>query len=250
MKNAESKNHSNKPKAIILLCSKSSFMEAKYQKIREIVKKELSNSHHDMEHVLRVYNLCLRLAGSEPNVDLDVLKTAALLHDIARVKEFQDKTGTVEHASLGAEMAEGILKKLDYSGEKISQIQHCIAVHRYRRNREPQTLEAKILFDADKLDSLGALGVARAFMMAGDFHQRIYSDVPIEEYLQDNVVGWKGEVGLKDVSKHTPNLEFELKFKHIPDRLYTQRAKEIAEDRLKFMERFFEKLRLEISGEP
>jgi uncharacterized protein len=224
-------------------------MEAKYQKIREIVEKELSNLHHDMEHVLRVYNLCLHLAKHEPNVDWNILKTAALLHDIARAKEFHDKTGNVEHASLGAEMAEEILENLGYSEEKISKIKHCIKVHRYRRFREPQTVEAKILFDADKLDALGAVGVARAFMMASEFQQKIYSDIPIEEYLKDNVVGGKLEGGLKDFSKHTPNIEYELKFKHIPERLYTEKAKEIAEKRLKFMEHFFERLRLEISGE-
>jgi uncharacterized protein len=224
-------------------------MEVKYQKIREIVKKELSESHHDIEHVMRVYNLCLHIAKHEPNADLDVLKTAALLHDIARVKEFQDKTGKVEHASLGAEMAEKVLRTLDYTEDKIAQVKHCITVHRYRRNREPQTIEAKILFDADKLDSLGAIGVARAFMMAGHLHQKIYSDTSVEEYVNENVRGEKAEVGLKDASKHTPNLEYELKFKHIPKRLYTQKAKEIAEERLQFMENFFETLKMEIRGE-
>jgi uncharacterized protein len=224
-------------------------MEAKYQKIREDVEEELSNSHHDMEHVLRVYNLSLRLASHEPSVDLDVLKTAALMHDIARAKEFQDKTGTVEHASLGAEMAEEILKKFGYSKEKIDQIKHCIIVHRFRRNREPQTMEAKILFDADKLDSLGALGIARAFMMAEEFRQKIYSDISAGKYLKENVIGGKVEGGVKDASKHTPNLEYELKFKHIPERLYTNHAKEIAKERLQFMEQFFNRLRMEISGE-
>jgi uncharacterized protein len=171
------------------------------------------------------------------------------MHDIARAKEFQDKTGTVEHASLGAEMAEEILKKFGYSKEKINQIKHCIIVHRFRRNREPQTMEAKILFDADKLDSLGALGIARAFMMAEEFRQKIYSDISAGKYLKENVIGGKVEGGVKDASKHTPNLEYELKFKHIPERLYTNHAKEIAKERLQFMEQFFNRLRMEISGE-
>jgi uncharacterized protein len=224
-------------------------MDNKLQKIKEIVKKELSSSHHDIEHIERVYNLCLHLAKYESNVDLEILKTAALLHDIARFKEFQDKTGKIEHATLGAEMAEEVLKTLGYSREKIEQIKHCIIVHRYRRNRKPRTMEAKILFDADKLDALGAVGVARAFMMAGHYNQKIYSNVSIEEYLRDNVFEGKPEGGLKDVSKHTPNIEYELKLKHIPERLYTPKAKTISKERLRFMENFFERLKTEISGE-
>jgi len=224
-------------------------MEAKLERIREIVEKELSSSHHDWEHVARVYNLCLHLAEHESNIDLEILKAAALLHDIARVKEFRDRTGTVEHATLGAEMANPILKMLDYPQEKIAQIEHCITVHRYRRNRKPQTTEAQILFDADKLDSLGAVGVARAFMMADHFGQKIYSDVSIEEYVRDNIIGEKAEVGLKNVSKHAPNLEFELKFKNIPERLYTRKARQIGKERLQFMENFFKRLKMEIDGE-
>jgi uncharacterized protein len=224
-------------------------MDNRLQRIKEIVKKELSSSHHDIEHIERVYNLCLHLAKYESNVDLEILKPAALLHDIARFREFQDKTGKIEHATVGAEMAEEVLKTLGYSREKIEQIKHCIIVHRYRRNRKPRTTEAEILFDADKLDALGAVGVARAFMMAGHYNQKIYSNISIEEYLRDNVLGEKTEGHLKDISKHTPNIEYELKFKHIPERLYTPKAKAISKERLQFMENFFERLKMEISGE-
>jgi len=224
-------------------------METKYQKIEGIVARELSCSAHAMEHVMRVYNLCLHLAKYELNVDLDVLKTAALLHDIARVEEFNDKTGSIDHSVLGAEMADKILRTLGYSEEKIAHVKHCIATHRFRSKVKPQTKEAKILFDADKLDVLGAIGVARSFMIAGQYGQKIYSDVSIQEYLKDNVVGEKADGRVRDISKHTPILEFELKFKHVPERLYTQKAREIAEERLQFMEDFFEKLKREIKGQ-
>ena len=224
-------------------------MEAKYQKIEKTVARELSCSAHAMEHVMRVYNLCLHLAKHELNVDLDVLKTAALLHDIARVKEFNDKTGSIDHSALGAEMAEKILGTLGYSKEKIAHVKHCIAAHRFRGKVKPQTKEAKILFDADKLDVLGAIGVARSFMIAGQYDQKIYSDISIQEYLKDNVVGEKADGRVRDISKHTPDLEFELKFKHILERLYTQKAREIAKERVQFMENFFEKLKREIKGE-
>lgn len=224
-------------------------MEAKYQKIEKTVARELSCSAHAMEHVMRVYNLCLHLAKHELNVDLDVLKTAALLHDIARVKEFNDKTGSIDHSALGPEMAEKILGTLGYSKEKIAHVKHCIAAHRFRGKVKPQTKEAKILFDADKLDVLGAIGVARSFMIAGQYGQKIYSDISIQEYLKDNVVGEKADGRVRDISKHTPDLEFELKFKHVLERLYTQKAREIAKERVQFMENFFEKLKREIKGE-
>jgi uncharacterized protein len=92
-------------------------MEQKYRRIREIAEKELSSSAHDMEHVMRVYNLCLRLANNQPDIDLDTMKTAALLHDIARVKENNDNSGKTDHAILGAEMAESILRRLGWPEE-------------------------------------------------------------------------------------------------------------------------------------
>jgi uncharacterized protein len=228
---------------------KSVAMEAKYQKIREIAERELSCSTHEIEHVMRVQNLCLYLAKFEQNIDLDVLKTAVLLHDIARVKEFEDKNGTIDHALLGAEMSAEILRKLGYSEEKIAQIKHCIATHRFRSEIKPQTKEAQILFDADKIDALGAVGIARAFMLGGQYGQKIYLDIPIETYLKNNVVDEKNHGKIKDITKHSANLEFELKFKHIPERLYTQKAREIAEERLRFMEKFYERLKMEIEAE-
>ncbi len=224
-------------------------MEARRRRIKEIVERELSCSAHAMEHIIRVYNLCLHLAEDESNMDMNVLEAAALLHDIARVKEFTDKTGSIDHAVLGAAMAEQILKMLGYSEKKIAHIKHCITAHRFRGEVKPETTEAKILFDADKLDVLGATGVARSFMVAGQYGQRICSDVPIDMYLKDNVVGGRADGRIRDMSKHTPRLEFELKFKHVPERLHTRKAREIAEKRLRFMREFFERLEKEMIGQ-
>ena len=110
---------------------------------------------------MRVYRNAMVIAADDPTVDIDILLTAVLLHDIARVKEDQDNTGKTDHAIVGAEMAEIILKKLNYPPEDIEKIKHCIQTHRYRTSSPPASKEAKILFDADKLDLLGALGIAR-----------------------------------------------------------------------------------------
>jgi len=217
----------------------------KHKRIIEIVQDKLTCSAHNLDHVFRVYNLCLLLAKYENNVDLEILIPSALLHDIARVEESEDKTGEVDHAVLGSEIAEDILRVLEYEEEKIKKIKHCIIAHRFRTGNEPKTIEAKILFDSDKLDVIGASGIARTFMLAGQFGQRLTVNEPLNDYLKSNTV----ENGrLKDVSKHTPFIEYEVKFKKIPEKLYTEKAKEIGKKRLKFMEEYFNILKLEIKG--
>jgi uncharacterized protein len=229
-------------------------MEEKYRQLKKIVEKEMeaASPAHDINHVMRVYNLCLELAKSETNVDLDVLRTAALLHDIARTRE--DKRGhihvlDVDHAVLGAEMSDKILRDLGYPEEEIEHVKHCIASHRFRGENPPRTMEAKILAEADKLDVLGATGIARSFMIGGECGQKLYSDTPIDDYIKENLVGGKPNGRIIDPSKHASNLEFETKFKQIPNRLYTQRAREIAMERLEYMRQFFERLKSEINGQ-
>ena len=220
-------------------------VEEKHKKIIEIVDQKLTCSAHNLDHVFRVYNLCLLIAKYEKDVNLEILIPSALLHDIARVEESQDKTGEIDHAVLGSVMAEDILRKLEYEEEKIDKIKHCIIAHRFRTGNEPNTIEAKILFDSDKLDVIGASGIARTFMLAGQFGQRLIADESLDEYIKCNTV----ENGrLKDVSKHTPFIEYEVKFKKIPNKLYTDKAKEIGKERLKFMDEYFNRLKSEIEG--
>ena len=220
-------------------------IDTQYKEIIEIVQDKLTCSAHNLDHVFRVYNLCLLIAKYEDDVDLEVLIPSALLHDIARVEESKDKTGELDHAILGSEIAENILRKLQYEEEKIEKIKHCIISHRFRTGNEPNTIEAKILFDSDKLDAIGASGIARTFMLSGQFGQRLTINQKLNDYLEQNTV----ENGrLKDVSKHTPFIEYETKFKKIPDKLYTKQAKEIGKERLEFMEEYFNRLKLEIDG--
>ncbi len=220
-------------------------IDTKYNEILEIVEDKLTCSAHNLDHVFRVYKLCLLIAKYEKDVDMEILIPSALLHDIARVEESKDKSGKVDHAILGSEIAEGILRKLEYEEEKIQKIKHCIIAHRFRTGNEPNSIEAKILFDSDKLDAIGATGIARTFILAGQFGQRLIADEPLKDYLESNTV----ENGrLKDVSKHTPFVEYEVKFKKIVDRLYTDKAREIGKERLMFMGEYFNRLKLEIEG--
>jgi len=222
-------------------------MEDPFKTIRDIVVKELQCSAHNIDHIDRVYNLCLKLSEEE-NVDLEVIKVAALLHDIARVKEDRDSTGATDHAVLGAQMAYSILKNLDFTEDKIKHIQDCIITHRYRTGNIPQTKEAEILFDADKLDTIGVVGLARCFIWVGKNNAYLYRKVDIEDYIKENLGGSiKGRI--QDASKHSVNIEYETKLKFIVDKLHTNKAKEIGKERIEYFKNFLDKLEKEINGE-
>ncbi len=222
-------------------------MNEKIKEIQKIVSDELSCCAHNFEHVMRVYNLSIYLAKGE-KIDMEVLKISALLHDIARRKEDNDKTGDIDHAILGAEMAENILKKINYSQDKINSVKHCVTTHRFRTGNKPKTKEAMILFDADKLDVLGAIGIARCYMFAGQQKQAIFSETPIDEYIKNNL--FNGEINgrIKDNSKHASNIEFQIKLQYIPNKLYTSKAKIIGKEKVKYMKTFFNQLEKEIKG--
>lgn len=220
-------------------------MNKRIEIIKKRMEKELSCSAHNIDHVMRVFNLTRIIAKTESEVDMNILEPAALLHDIARTIESNDTSGKTDHAILGSEMAASILKELNYTSSEIERIQHCISSHRYRTNNIPQTIEAKILFDADKLDVIGSVGIARTFMLAGQFGQRI-TTTSNEEYDKDNIVK-NGRI--KDVSKHSPFMEYEFKFKKVPQKLFTNEGKRIGEKKLKYMEHFFSVLDKELSCE-
>lgn len=221
-------------------------MEERFEKIKEIVEKELSCSAHQMDHVMRVYNLSLTLAKGK-NLNLNVLRASALLHDIGRIKEDEDPSGETDHAILGAEMAKPTLEKLNFKENEIRHIQECITSHRSRTEKIPKTVEAKILFDADKLDALGTIGIARGFMWVGKNKAKLYSKPPIKQYIKENL-GGKKNGRIKDKTKHSVQIEFETKSKFILDKLHTKKAKKIGKKRLKEFSNFIKKLEKEIKG--
>lgn len=98
-----------------------------FEKIRKRSEEFLKHSHHSKSHVERVYNLAVRIAKEE-NADLDVVKAAVLLHDIARAMEDEGKIE--DHATEGAKMARKVLEEVDFPKEKIDKVIHCIETHR------------------------------------------------------------------------------------------------------------------------
>jgi len=207
------------------------------KKIREESRKLFSekNGSHGWEHTLRVYNLAVHI-GKKENADLKILETAALLHDIARHKE-DLSDGKIDHAKEGALMAEKILKKHGFSKDEIEKIKHCIVSHRFRGKNIPKSKEAKILFDADKLDSIGAVGIGRTFLFAGEIGARLQNSPGIN--IEKTKPYSKEDTGYR---------EFVVKLSKIRARMLTREGKKLAGERHKFMVEFFDRFNKEISG--
>jgi len=196
-----------------------------------------NDSAHSFEHVKRVVATARRIAEAE-GADLSIVQTAALLHDIGRAE--QSRTG-VCHAEAGARRAREILQ--GYPEEFVGAVVHAIAAHRFRdRSNSPQTLEAKVLFDADKLDALGAIGVARAYAMAGQRGQRLWSPLhaaPADD-LSSAIAG--------EPEDHTPVQEFLFKLRHLQETMLTVTGRALAADRHAFMVSFFDRLDREVNS--
>jgi uncharacterized protein len=207
-----------------------------FSQIRKEAMKYFKNTKesHDWRHTERVYNLCMIL-GKKENVNIEIIKYAAILHDIGR--DYQDRSnGKICHAEKGAKLAKKILDKYKMDIEKIEKIIHCIITHRFRGNKNPQTIEAKVLFDADKLDSIGAVGIGRAFLFAGEVGAKLHNK---------NIDINKTRPYTKE---DTAYREFKIKLSKVKDRMLTQEGKRIAKNRHKFMVKFFNRLNKEVEG--
>lgn len=188
---------------------------------------------HAFDHVMRVVTMAERLARAE-GANVEVVRLAALLHDISRHDEDTNEAG--DHALLAADHARRLLADAGAPDDFIEAVTHAIAAHRFRNAIEPQTLEAKVLFDADKLDTIGAIGVARAFAYGGHMGQALWGTV------SPNYRPGGDEA-------HTPHHEFHYKLRHIKDRLYTETGRAIAEARHTYMAAFFEQMAAEVEGQ-
>jgi uncharacterized protein len=193
---------------------------------------------HDFAHIERVLALAERIGAAE-GADLEIVRAAVLLHD-AHGANPADRPGRKRHHENAAEFARRVLTAEGWPEDRIAAVQHCIRAHRYRGEEQPQTLEAKVLFDCDKLDVLGAIGVARAVAYAALAGQPLTG----EPSARFRATGEK-EPG----EPHTPYHEFLFKLSKIKDRLFTPAARALAQDRHRYLAGFFEQLHSEIAGE-
>jgi len=196
-----------------------------YLKIETYMKSCMRDSAHDRLHVYRVLYSALDIAKDHA-LDKEVLIASALLHDIAR--DAQYKNSAVDHAAAGAVMAQRFLVSIGWPQAKADHVRACIATHRFRNDNPPESIEAKIIYDADKLDVIGTLGVARTLMYNAEVNEPIYC------------VDGSGQV-LDGSGDESPSFfrEYFYKLKNVHGRLYTRRAREIAEMRVKAAADFY-----------
>jgi len=193
-----------------------------------------ASGSHDWDHTRRVVALCEHI-GRVEKADMGALRIAAYFHDIGRCRQ-DNSSGDRCHAREGARMAAEILDRLPLSGDEKENIVHAIRAHRFREHHAPDTLEAKVLFDADKLDAIGAVGVARAYLFAGEVGARLHNpeiDVTAAPAYSENDTGYR---------------EYLVKLRHIHTRMLTGEGRRLAAERHLFMESFFKRFISEVEG--
>jgi uncharacterized protein len=191
-----------------------------------------SDPVHDFDHILRVYRMAERLAVAE-GADMEIVRAAALLHD-AEGSNLADQAKRATHHHASADFA-------GWDEQRIAAVQHCIRAHRFRDTSEPpQSLEAQILFDADKLDAIGAVGLARVIAYSARVPRPFYAP-PSAQFLQ---------TGQKEPDElHTAYHEHLFKLSKIKERMYTKTGKTVAKDRHQYLDDYFKRLIAEWSGE-
>ena len=191
---------------------------------------------HGFDHVLRVMRSAEEI-GEELGADLEVLRAAALLHDAAGADPRENRA---EHENDSAELAQKVLGEEGWSEERVQAVTECIVSHRYRGKQEPESLEAKILFDSDKLDVIGAFGIARTLGYAMQAGQPTFAE-PSDHFLETGQTA-PGE-------PHSAYHEYLFKLRNVKDRLHTDPARRLAAEREKVLVSFFEQLAAEARGD-
>lgn len=201
----------------------------------DYTKKRFANdaSGHDFYHTFRVYRMAMKIAKIEKTCDEEIIMFASLLHDVDDVKLFQTKNYS---------NARNAIRRCGLSHEKEERIIQIIkeVSFRGRDSLTPSSMEGKIVQDADRLDAIGALGIARAFAYGGAHERKLYdpNEKPMFEMDEKTYRNHKG---------NTINHFYE-KLLLIPDLLNTETAKEIAKKRNDFMKEFLQEFFLEWEG--
>ena len=201
------------------------------EKTRAFVAEVLEGepSTHDMSHIDRVENMCIRIHRTEGG-DLQALRLASLLHDVGIVREHEQGGN---HAEYSAEIAYDFLSENGADTDLIEHVVSCIRTHRFSRGMEAETIEAQILQDSDRLDALGAVGIFRSLVSMGALRALkttigTVKETSMNAYTEDPFEGFY------DYMERKP-------FK-IMDRLNTQTARNIAEQRLNIMQMYLDEL--------
>jgi uncharacterized protein len=186
---------------------------------------------HDLAHVRRVVSSARALARQE-GADLAVVVPAAWLHDCVHVpKQSPDRARA---SRLAAETAGAYLREAGYPGELVPAIEHAIHAHSFSAGVEPRTLEARVVQDADRLDALGAVGIARTLLLGGAMGSALYE-------VRDPFARTRALDDRRFAVDH-----FFTKLLHLADRMQTPAGRAEAERRTEFMRAFLAQLEEEI----
>lgn len=187
---------------------------------------------HDFQHIMRVYRNA-KLIGQKEGADMKILLPSVLLHDLVVYPKGSAKTA--KSADDSADLAEKWLRGYGYPQYKIDKISYCIRTHSYSKRLVPLTLEGKILQDADRLDALGAIGIARTFSVGGSENRTFYN--PSDPF-------WKSSRELND--REWTLDHFQTKLLKLKKLMHTKTARQMAKERAKFMELFIRQMQKEL----
>jgi len=199
------------------------------QNLKKIVKSKLANNDpaHDFEHVMRVYRNAERILKNE-NGNKKLILSAVLLHDIIKIKNRKDS------ALKSAKLSEKILKENHFLDDEIIIISNAINEHSFSKGKIPSTIEGKILQDADRLDAIGAIGLARVFSFSGTNNRPFYDTKdPFSKNRPTNDNKWALD-------------HFYEKLLRLEQKMNTRTGKSIAKKRTKFLKFFLKELKNEI----
>ncbi len=209
--------------------------QATFDLFRDYMSSCMEDSAHDQEHIYRVLYTALDIAETEEHVDYDVLICACLLHDIGRKEQFENPS--LCHAEIGGQKAYRFLIEHSFSEDYASNVRDCIQSHRFRKSNPPRTIEAKILFDADKIDASGATGIARTLIYKGQVSEPLYTLLP------------DGQVSSGEQDTQPSFFqEYKYKLEKLYSHFYTKRGREIAMQRQAAAQAFYNSIFHEISA--
>nr|WP_264987840.1 HD domain-containing protein [Lysinibacillus sp. KH24] len=199
------------------------------EKVRHIY--EQFDASHDFQHIERVYHNAEMILQTEPTADAEVVKIAVLLHDVSDKKYTDSKA-----------QENKLIEALSISEEKKQHIRDCIAQVSYNGGNELEatSLEAKIVRDADRLDAIGAIGIARTFAYGGAKGRKLY-----DKKETARITMTEEEYRKKNTASVT---HFYEKLLLLKDLMVTTKGKQLAEQRHQFMVDFLQQLQQEIGG--
>ena len=191
------------------------------------IKLEKNDPAHDFEHIMRVYRNAEKICKTE-NGNKKLILSAVLLHDIVKIKNQKDS------ATKSAKLSEIILKENNFFDDEIEIISDAIKEHSFSKGKIPSSIEGKILQDADRLDAIGAIGLARVFSFSGSNNRPFYD--PNDPFSRNRSV---------NDNKWALDHFFE-KLLTLEKKMNTKTGKILAKNRTKILKNFLKELKSEI----